>query len=109
MLGCLRAIAQFLSYELAMGFGLLCVFMAAGSANLTTIVLAQQPMFFIIPLFPVAMVFLSIMLAETNRPPFDMPEAESELVAGYHVEYASIAFSMFFLAEYSNMLLMSAF
>jgi len=91
-----------------MGFCLLCVVLLSGTLNLMDIVLAQEAVFYMFPLLPIAVIFFIVALAETNRAPFDMPEAESELVAGYNVEYSSILFAMFFLAEYCNILLMSA-
>lgn len=108
-LGSIRSAAQMISYELPMGFSILCVALCSGSFNLTTIVLAQQNIWFIIPLFPVFVIFYISALAETNRHPFDLPEAEAELVSGYNVEYSAMTFALFFLAEYSNMLLMSTF
>jgi len=84
------------------------IFLLTGSLNLTAIVLNQEAIFNIVPLFYCALLFFIIILAETNRVPFDLPEAESELVSGYHVEYSSIGFTLFFLAEYSNILLMSS-
>lgn len=108
-LGALRSAAQMISYELSIGFAALAVTLCAGSFNLTTIVLAQEKIWFIIPLFPIFIIFYISMLAETNRHPFDLPEAEAELVSGYNIEYSSMTFALFFLGEYSNMLLMSAF
>ncbi len=96
-----------ISYEVALGLIILPVVLCAGSFNLTDIVLAQKNIWFIFPLFPLAIIFFISSLAETNRAPFDLPEAEAELVAGYNVEYSSITFAMFFLGEYSNMLIMS--
>lgn len=107
-LGALRSAAQMISYEISMGFTILNVVLCAGSFNLSSIVLAQQKIWFIFPLFPVFIVFYISMLAETNRHPFDLPEAEAELVSGYNVEYSAMTFALFFLAEYANMLLMSA-
>ena len=104
----MRSAAQVISYELVIGFVYLLVCLFAHSLNLVSIVLAQQSIYFIVPLFPVALIFLIAMLAETNRTPFDLPEAEAELVAGYNVEYSGILFASFFLAEYANMLLMCA-
>jgi NADH-quinone oxidoreductase subunit H len=106
-LGGLRSAAQIISYELIIGFSYLCVALITHSLNLVTIVLKQQIIWFIFPLAPVAIIFLIAMLAETNRTPFDLPEAEAELVAGYNVEYSSLLFAFFFLAEYANMLLMA--
>jgi NADH-quinone oxidoreductase subunit H len=107
-LGALRSAAQMISYEVSLGLLIIPVVMWSGSLNLADIVKAQQNVWFIIPFFPVAILFYVSSLAETNRTPFDLPEAEAELVAGYNVEYSSITFAMFFLAEYSNMLVMSA-
>lgn len=108
-LGGLRSAAQMISYELAIGFSVLSVTLCSGSFNLTKIVLAQQKIWFIFPLLPVAVTFYISALAETNRHPFDLPEAEAELVSGYNVEYSGMTFALFFLAEYANMLLMSTF
>jgi NADH-quinone oxidoreductase subunit H len=107
-LGGLRSAAQVISYELILGFSYLCVALLTHSMNITSIVLAQEKIWYLIPLAPVAVIFLIAMLAETNRTPFDLPEAEAELVAGYNVEYSALFFAFFFLAEYANMLLMSA-
>lgn len=107
-LGALRSAAQMISYEVSLGILILPVILLAGSLNLTEIVAAQEKtIWFVFPLFPCAIMFFISMLAETNRAPFDLPEAEAELVAGYNVEYSSIIFAMFFLGEYSNMLLMA--
>lgn len=106
-LGSLRSAAQMISYEIAIGFTLLNIVVCTGSFNLSTIVLAQQKIWFIIPLFPVFIVYYISMLAETNRHPFDLPEAEAELVSGYNVEYSAMTFALFFLGEYANMLIMS--
>jgi len=109
LLGALRSAAQMISYEVSLGFIILSVGLCARSLNLTDIVLAQKPLgLFIIPLFPLAVIFFVCSLAETNRAPFDMPEAEAEIVAGYNIEYSSIVFALFFLGEYGNMLVMSA-
>ena len=108
-LGALRSAAQMISYEISIGFTVLTVVICSGSFNLSTIVLAQQKMWFILPLFPVFIIFYVSMLAETNRHPFDLPEAEAELVSGYNVEYSAMTFALFFLGEYANMLLMSTF
>lgn len=108
-LGALRSAAQMISYEISIGFTVLNVVICAGSFNLTTIVLAQQKIWFIVPLLPIFMIFYISMLAETNRHPFDLPEAEAELVSGYNVEYSAMTFALFFLGEYANMLLMSTF
>ena len=108
-LGAVRSAAQMLSYEVAFGFGLLSVFILVGSLNLSEIVYYQKEVvWLIVPLFPLFVMFYISMLAETNRHPFDLPEAEAELVSGYNVEYSSMTFALFFLGEYSNMLLMSA-
>lgn len=106
-LGAIRSSAQMISYELALGFAILCVVVCAGSLNLSNIVLAQKKIWFIFPLLPIFIIFYISMLAETNRHPFDLPEAEAELVSGYNVEYSAMTFALFFLAEYANMLLMS--
>ena len=107
-LGALRSAAQMVSYEVSMGFVLVTVLLCAGSLNLTTIVLAQQKIWFCIPLFPMFIIFFISALAETNRAPFDLAEGESEIVAGFFVEYSSMSFGLFFLGEYANMILMSA-
>jgi NADH-quinone oxidoreductase subunit H len=107
-LGALRSAAQMISYEISIGFILLSIAVCVGSLNLSEIVFAQTEIWFVIPLFPLFVMFYIAMLAETNRHPFDLPEAEAELVSGYNVEYSSMTFALFFLAEYSNMLLMSA-
>lgn len=108
-LGAIRSAAQMISYEISIGFIILCVVVCAGSFNLTEIVFAQEKMWYVFPLFPVFIIFNISMLAETNRHPFDLPEAEAELVSGYNVEYSAMPFALFFLGEYANMLLMSAF
>ena len=108
-LGAVRSGAQMVSYEVSLGLIVLSVILLAGSLNLTKIVLAQQNMWFFIPLFPAFIMFLISALAETNRHPFDLPEAEAELVAGYNTEYSSMGFGMFFLGEYIAMITMSAF
>ena len=107
-LGAIRSAAQMVSYEVSMGFVIITVLLCVGSLNLSDIVIAQKGMWFIIPLFPMAVIFFISTLAETNRHPFDMPEAEAELVAGYNVEYSAMGFALFFLGEYANMILMSA-
>lgn len=107
-LGALRSAAQMVSYEVSMGLIIISVLLCTGSLNLSKIVLAQEKMWFALPLFPVFVMFFISALAETNRTPFDLPEAEAEIVAGYHVEYSSIPFALFFLGEYANMILMSA-
>jgi len=107
-LGALRSAAQMVSYEVSMGFIMISVLLCAGSLNLKEIVYAQQGVWYAIPLFPMFVIFFISVLAETNRAPFDLPEAEAELVAGYNVEYSSMGFALFFLGEYANMVLMSA-
>ena len=108
-LGALRSAAQMISYELSIGFSALTVALCAGTFNLTAIVLAQEKIWFVIPLLPIFIIFYISILAETNRHPFDLPEAEAELVSGYNIEYSSMTFALFFLGEYANMLIMSAF
>ena len=107
-LGALRSAAQMVSYEVSMGFVIVTVLLCAGSLNLTDIVMSQQRVWYVIPLFPMFIVFFISILAETNRAPFDLPEGESEIVGGFHVEYGAMAFGLFFLGEYANMILMSA-
>jgi NADH-quinone oxidoreductase subunit H len=107
-LGALRSAAQMVSYEVSMGFVIVTVLMCVGSLNLSAIVRSQETVWFFIPLFPMFVIFFISALAETNRAPFDLPEGESELVAGFFVEYSGISFAMFFLGEYANMILMSA-
>jgi NADH-quinone oxidoreductase subunit H len=107
-LGALRSAAQMVSYEVSMGFVIVTVLLCVGSLNLTQIVLAQKTVWFFIPLFPMFIIFFISTLAETNRPPFDLAEGESELVAGFMVEYSSMTYALFFLGEYANMFLMSA-
>ncbi|MEB3702310.1 NADH-quinone oxidoreductase subunit H [Candidatus Bealeia paramacronuclearis] len=106
-LGALRSAAQMISYEISIGLVLIAVLLCVGSMNLTKIVEAQEKIWFVIPLLPMAVIFMISALAETNRAPFDLPEAEAELVSGYNVEYSSITFALFFLGEYANMILMS--
>lgn len=108
-LGALRSAAQMISYEISIGFTALNVVICVGSFNLSNIVLAQKKIWFMIPLLPIFIIFYISMLAETNRHPFDLPEAEAELVSGYNVEYSAMSFALFFLSEYANMLLMSTF
>jgi len=107
-LGALRSTAQMISYEISIGFIVLSIAVCVGSLNLSKIILAQKEVWLLIPLFPLFVMFYISMLAETNRHPFDLPEAEAELVSGYNVEYSAMTFALFFLGEYSNMLLMSA-
>tara|TARA_Y100000590_G_scaffold468201_1_gene649966 strand:- start:1074 stop:2084 length:1011 start_codon:yes stop_codon:yes gene_type:complete len=107
-LGALRSAAQMVSYEVSMGFVIITVLLVVGSLNLSAIVEAQKTVWFAIPLLPMFVIFFVSALAETNRHPFDLPEAEAELVAGYQVEYSSVPFVLFFLGEYANMILMSA-
>jgi NADH-quinone oxidoreductase subunit H len=107
-LGAVRSAAQMVSYEVSMGLVIITVLLCVGSLNLSDIVMAQKDMWFIIPLLPMAVVFFISILAETNRHPFDMPEAEAELVAGYNVEYSAMTFALFFLGEYAFMILMCA-
>jgi NADH-quinone oxidoreductase subunit H len=107
-LGALRSAAQMVSYEVSMGLIIITVLLCVGSLNLTAIVHAQEKIWFAIPLFPMFIMFFISALAETNRSPFDLPEGESELVAGFMVEYSSAPFALFFLGEYANMILMSA-
>ena len=106
-LGALRSAAQMVSYEVSMGFVMVSVLLCVGSLNLSDIVRAQHNIWFCIPLFPMFIVFFISCLAETNRSPFDLPEGESEIVAGFFVEYSAMAFALFFLGEYANMILMS--
>ena len=106
-LGALRSTAQMVSYEVSLGLIIITVLMCVGSLNLSEIVLAQEEVWFAVPLFPLLLLFFISCLAETNRAPFDLPEAEAELVAGYNVEYSSMGFALFFLGEYANMIMMS--
>jgi len=106
-LGALRSAAQMVSYEVSIGLILITVLLCVGSLNLTDVVLAQQTIWFCVPLFPLLILFFISCLAETNRAPFDLPEAEAELVAGYNVEYSAMGFTLFFLGEYANILVMS--
>ncbi|MPY70592.1 MAG: NADH-quinone oxidoreductase subunit NuoH [Alphaproteobacteria bacterium] len=106
-LGALRSAAQMVSYEVSIGFVIITVLLCVGSLNLSDIVLAQKTVWFFIPLLPMFVIFFISALAETNRAPFDLPEAEAELVSGYNVEYSSMTFALFFLGEYANMILMS--
>ncbi|MEI7713167.1 MAG: NADH-quinone oxidoreductase subunit NuoH [Rhodospirillales bacterium] len=106
--GAMRSAAQMVSYEVSMGFVLVTVMLCTGSLNLTDIVRAQTHVWFCLPLFPMFVIFFISALAETNRSPFDIPEGESEIVAGFFVEYSSMSFGLFFLGEYANMILMSA-
>lgn len=105
--GAIRAVAQMISYEVSLGMIIITVILCAGSFNLTDIVLAQKEVFFIIPLFPAFIMFFISALAETNRAPFDLAEGESELVSGFNVEYSAMTFALFFLAEYSHIIIMS--
>jgi len=107
-LGAIRSAAQMVSYEVSIGIIIINVLLCVGSLNLNKIVLAQENVWFIFPLFPMFVVFFISALAETNRPPFDLPEAESELVAGYQTEYSGMMYAMFWLGEYANILLLCA-
>jgi NADH-quinone oxidoreductase subunit H len=107
-LGALRSAAQMVSYEISIGLIIINVLITVGSLNLSAIVLAQKSLWFFIPHFPMFAIFIASILAETNRHPFDLPEAEAELVSGYNVEYSAMTFALFFLGEYANMILMSA-
>merc|ERR1712086_127133 len=107
-LGSLRSAAQMISYEVSIGFIVISVVLCSGSFNLSEIVFAQKKIWFVIPLLPMFLMFFVSALAETNRHPFDLPEAEAELVSGYNVEYSAMGFALFFLGEYANMLLMSS-
>ena len=107
-LGAIRSAAQMVSYEVSIGIIIINVLLCVGSLNLKDIVLAQKELWYIIPLFPMFVIFFISALAETNRPPFDLPEAEAELVAGYQTEYSGMMYAMFWLGEYANILLMCA-
>ncbi len=107
-LGAIRSAAQMVSYEVSIGIIIINVLLCVGSLNLNQIVIAQQNIWFVIPLFPMFVIFFISTLAETNRPPFDLPEAEAELVAGYQTEYSGMMYAMFWLGEYANILLMCA-
>jgi len=107
-LGALRSAAQMISYEVSIGLIIVSVLLTSRSLNLSEIVMAQKDLWYVIPHFPMFIIFFISTLAETNRAPFDLPEAESELVAGYNVEYSSMTFGLFFLGEYGNMILMSS-
>ncbi len=107
-LGAIRSAAQMISYEVSIGVIIINVLLCVGSLNLSDIVLAQKKMWFIFPLFPMFVIYFISALAETNRPPFDLPEAEAELVAGYQTEYSGMMYAMFWLGEYANILLMCA-
>ena len=107
-LGSIRSAAQMVSYEVSIGIIIINVLLCVGSLNLIDIVLAQQNIWFVVPLFPMFVIFFISALAETNRPPFDLPEAEAELVAGYQTEYSGMMYAMFWLGEYANILLMCA-
>lgn len=106
-LGSMRSAAQMISYEVSIGIILVSVLLCCGSFNVTEVIKSQYSIWYIVPLFPLFMMFIISMLAETNRPPFDLPEAEAELVSGYNVEYSSMGFALFFLGETANILLMS--
>ena len=107
-LGAIRSAAQMVSYEVSIGVIIINVLLCVGSLILNDIVIAQQSMWFVVPLFPMFVIFFISALAETNRPPFDLPEAEAELVAGYQTEYSGMMYAMFWLGEYANILLMCA-
>ncbi len=107
-LGAIRSAAQMVSYEVSIGVIIINVLLCVGSLNLNDIIVAQQDIWFVIPLFPMFVIFFISALAETNRPPFDLPEAEAELVAGYQTEYSGMMYAMFWLGEYANILLMCA-
>jgi NADH-quinone oxidoreductase subunit H len=105
-LGSLRSAAQMVSYEVSIGLILITVLLCAGTVNLTALVQSQHQVWYVVPLYPMAVLFFLSCLAETNRAPFDLPEAEAELVAGYNVEYSAMGFALFFLGEYANMVVM---
>ena len=107
-LGAIRSAAQMVSYEVSIGIIIINVLLCVGSLNLNEIVIAQKELWYVIPLFPMFVIFFISALAETNRPPFDLPEAEAELVAGYQTEYSGMMYAMFWLGEYANILLMCA-
>jgi NADH-quinone oxidoreductase subunit H len=107
-LGAIRSAAQMVSYEVSIGVIIINVLLCVGSLNLNDIVIAQEKIWFVVPLFPMFVIFFISSLAETNRPPFDLPEAEAELVAGYQTEYSGMMYAMFWLGEYANILLMCA-
>jgi NADH-quinone oxidoreductase subunit H len=107
-IGALRSAAQMVSYEVSIGLIIISVLLCAGSLNLSKVIAAQEYIWYIIPLFPIFIMFFISALAETNRAPFDLPEAEAELVAGYFVEYSAMGFALFFLGEYANILMMCA-
>ena len=107
-LGALRSAAQMVSYEISMGFVIVTVLLCVGSLNLTDIVMAQKDLWFVVPLLPMFVIFFVSTLAETNRAPFDLAETESEIVAGFFLEYSSLPFALFFLGEYANMILLSS-
>ena len=107
-MGAMRSAAQMVSYEVSIGFVIITVLLCVGSLNLSEIVIAQKNIWFVFPLFPMFVIFFISALAETNRPPFDLPEAEAELVAGYQTEYSGMMYAMFWLGEYANILLMCA-
>lgn len=106
-LGALRSVAQMISYEISMSLIVMSVLVCSGSFNFSGIVFSQREVFYFFPLFPLFVMFFVSALAETNRPPFDLPEAENELVAGYFVEYAGAGFALFYIAETANIILMS--
>jgi NADH-quinone oxidoreductase subunit H len=107
-LGALRSAAQMVSYEVSIGLILINILLCAGSLNFTKIVMFQNYVWFVVPFFPLFLMFFVSALAETNRPPFDLPEAEAELVSGYNVEYSAVGFALFFIGEYANIILMSS-